>query len=347
MYRALVWSLVVLVPLPAAWADEKKDKDEGINIKGKLDPDDPRDKVMAKSPHKVHDMKMTAGKTYQIDLVSKAFDSFLRLEDAAGKQLAFDDDGGGFPNARLIFKAPRDGDYRIIVTSFDGKAGDYVLTAAPASKQAIARAALQEELLKTVQAVQRDLFVAQQAVQKELKLAKNEEEKEKILTGFLDKGTKLADRLTKIATDHPREQAGMQARFQAMQISDQCLRTLAGSPKVLAIVIEKTSNMVMRRQAADILGQTLRDKYEKAYQAKDKNAGTLHQEAETTLTEMSKRFADKAELMRVFDDALFKLKTLSLGKTAPEIEGEDLDGKKFKLSDYRGKVVVLDFWGNW
>jgi hypothetical protein len=35
------------------------------------------------------------------------------------------------------------------------------------------------------------------------------------------------------------------------------------------------------------------------------------------------------------------------GKRAPEIRGEDLDGKPLKLSDYRGKVVVLDFWGNW
>ena len=35
------------------------------------------------------------------------------------------------------------------------------------------------------------------------------------------------------------------------------------------------------------------------------------------------------------------------GESAPEIEGEDLDGKKFKLSDYRGKVVLLDFWGHW
>jgi cytochrome oxidase Cu insertion factor (SCO1/SenC/PrrC family) len=35
------------------------------------------------------------------------------------------------------------------------------------------------------------------------------------------------------------------------------------------------------------------------------------------------------------------------GDAAPEIEAEDIDGKTFKLSDYRGKVVLLDFWGNW
>jgi hypothetical protein len=32
---------------------------------------------------------------------------------------------------------------------------------------------------------------------------------------------------------------------------------------------------------------------------------------------------------------------------APDIEGEDVHGKPFKLSDYRGNVVMLDFWGNW
>lgn len=36
-----------------------------------------------------------------------------------------------------------------------------------------------------------------------------------------------------------------------------------------------------------------------------------------------------------------------IGSPAPEIEGEDIDGRRFKLSDYRGKVVMLDFWGNW
>ncbi len=36
-----------------------------------------------------------------------------------------------------------------------------------------------------------------------------------------------------------------------------------------------------------------------------------------------------------------------IGQPAPNIAGEDLDGKAFKLSDYKGKVVLLDFWGNW
>jgi len=37
----------------------------------------------------------------------------------------------------------------------------------------------------------------------------------------------------------------------------------------------------------------------------------------------------------------------ALGKPVPDIEGDDLDSKAFKLSDYKGKVVLLDFWGFW
>jgi len=36
-----------------------------------------------------------------------------------------------------------------------------------------------------------------------------------------------------------------------------------------------------------------------------------------------------------------------IGKELPEIEGVDTDGKRFKISDYRGKVVMIDFWGDW
>ena len=38
---------------------------------------------------------------------------------------------------------------------------------------------------------------------------------------------------------------------------------------------------------------------------------------------------------------LDELQRLSVGKPAPEIEGVDLDGQPMKLSDFRGKVVVL------
>lgn len=50
---------------------------------------------------------------------------------------------------------------------------------------------------------------------------------------------------------------------------------------------------------------------------------------------------------QIAEGQLFVLKYLQIGKVAPDIEGADLDEVAFKLSDYRGKVVVLDFWGDW
>ena len=38
---------------------------------------------------------------------------------------------------------------------------------------------------------------------------------------------------------------------------------------------------------------------------------------------------------------------LAVGKEAPDIEGVDQDGKTPKLSEYRGKVVLLDFWSEY
>jgi hypothetical protein len=37
----------------------------------------------------------------------------------------------------------------------------------------------------------------------------------------------------------------------------------------------------------------------------------------------------------------------SVGARAPEITGSDLEGLPFQLSDCRGKLVLLDFWGVW
>lgn len=42
-----------------------------------------------------------------------------------------------------------------------------------------------------------------------------------------------------------------------------------------------------------------------------------------------------------------EIAVVAVGHKAPEIAGEDVNGAAFKLGDYRGKVVMLDFWGNW
>ncbi len=47
------------------------------------------------------------------------------------------------------------------------------------------------------------------------------------------------------------------------------------------------------------------------------------------------------------EDARFAITSLTVGKQAPDIVGKDLDGVDFRLSDYRGKVVVVMFWGEW
>jgi hypothetical protein len=38
---------------------------------------------------------------------------------------------------------------------------------------------------------------------------------------------------------------------------------------------------------------------------------------------------------------------LEIGKPAPDFYGESIDGFGFNLSDYRGKIVLLDFYGFW
>ena len=46
-------------------------------------------------------------------------------------------------------------------------------------------------------------------------------------------------------------------------------------------------------------------------------------------------------------ETLYHLKYLSIGRPAMEISGSGVDDVSFRLSDYRGKVVVVDFWVDW
>lgn len=44
---------------------------------------------------------------------------------------------------------------------------------------------------------------------------------------------------------------------------------------------------------------------------------------------------------------LFEMENLAIGKEVPDIVGTDADGAAMKLSEYRGKAVLLIFWGGW
>jgi hypothetical protein len=78
---------------------------------------------------KIFVFPMEAGKTYQIDHSSKAFDAYLYLEDPAGVLLDENDDNGVSLDSRIIHKAAKAGKYRIIATSLDGRSsGAFTLT---------------------------------------------------------------------------------------------------------------------------------------------------------------------------------------------------------------------------
>ena len=56
---------------------------------------------------------------------------------------------------------------------------------------------------------------------------------------------------------------------------------------------------------------------------------------------LSSDAANEAELL------ITRHLALRIGATAPEIVGTNIDGNEMRLSDFRGKVVVLGFWGDW
>ena len=86
-----------------------------------------------------------------------------------------------------------------------------------------------------------------------------------------------------------------------------------------------------------------------ALRQKDSNA--LAKESEAMFERAANEFTDvsnfRGTIGKTAEAELNEIRNLVVGKPAPEITGEDTDGKPFKLSDHKGKVVVVDFWGDW
>ncbi len=132
----------------------------------------------------------------------------------------------------------------------------------------------------------------------------------------------------------------------------------AVGPAVLALAmrLDSYAGFAMQRNQSPEKAKLLEKYYRKEQldQIFKVDPITLLKEAEALFERARKEFADvklspraRQTIGEYTSTRLNRLNALAPGKPAPEIDGEDIDGKRFKLSEYRGKVVVLVFWASW
>lgn len=191
-------------------------------------------------------------------------------------------------------------------------------------------------------------------------------------------GIDYARRLGMLAATYPNDPAAVDALVRAVQLggespaAEKSLATLAGAhvrdarlkkigrdlayskreeaEALLRAILDKNPDREARGQACHWLATRLRNKADDDLGSEQ--AAKNSKEAEALYRVVVEKYADvpngdRGTLGDRAKAALTDMRRLAIGAVAPEIEGEDVAGRSFKLSDYRGKVVVLDFWGHW
>jgi len=148
-------------------------------------------------------------------------------------------------------------------------------------------------------------------------------------------GPKAVKRLIEKYPDHP-----------AVEQVVPMIGDMEGGDALLKEILAKDPKPKVKAAATLGLGKALAEKVD-SLGDKPAEAEKTAAEAEKYLAEAVELYKDSAEQKKEAEGELKAIRTLRVGKEAPDIKAGDLDGKEFKLSDYRGKVVLLDFWGNW
>jgi hypothetical protein len=221
------------------------------------------------------------------------------------------------------------------------------------------------------QAVVAEVRKEQGEVIKAYREAKTEAEREKAIQNYMKKPQAFAARVLEIAEMNPKDNVAFEAlawiaenvpdgaeldkavaillKEHLDKLGPVCAAlaqsTSPATEKLLRSVMEKSSKADVQAQASLALGHRLKIQAESPDRTAD--ADKLYKEADELLGRLVDKHADLKGLVEQAKGLLFEIRNLAVGKTAPEIVGEDTDGKPLKLTDYRGKVVVLDFWGNW
>jgi hypothetical protein len=136
------------------------------------------------------------------------------------------------------------------------------------------------------------------------------------------------------------------------QLCQTLTRSGASGEPLLRALLEKDKRHEVQGNACLALAESLKGRADELAASNQKEADKLLKESEQLLQRAADKYADvklpfRGTVGEKAKGVLFAVQHLAIGKEVPDIEGVDADSKKFKLSDYRGKVVLLDFWGNW
>jgi thiol-disulfide isomerase/thioredoxin len=162
----------------------------------------------------------------------------------------------------------------------------------------------------------------------------------------IDKLLPVYERALKFAADHPDAPEGRQARTWAAG----GLAAFSAAPRARALLDAALPALPAADRAGVLvsLSRTLVKNAGKPGYTRDE-IDRLNAEAEAILVKLLDETAKAedpraAQVRRRAENELFIVRNLSVGKAAPEVVSRDLDHLEVKLSDYRGKVVVLDVW---
>ncbi len=166
--------------------------------------------------------------------------------------------------------------------------------------------------------------------------------------------------LTQVVARYPDTPVGRQAadlilrdHSRSERVGDACERLAESdlAADVLRAIARSNPHDAIRGQAEFALASLLKARAERNGWRDPATARTIVAEAEGVLEHMIATCGELSDgrdrLVDLARAQLDSLRTRSVGMVAPEIEDEDTDGRPMRLSDYRGRVVVLSFWGNW
>jgi hypothetical protein len=228
------------------------------------------------------------------------------------------------------------------------------------------------------QALKKEFTTALEKAQKEFTEATAQEDKQKVVQKFQEVQGSIGAKMMELAEKNSKDGAAVDALAWVLMndpkpqdrqkaytalTTDQLMSDNIGAAcsamfrmpdgeKQVRTIIEKNTNKNAQGQARLALANFLKGKAGRS--PSDDEKEKLTKEATTLLEEIVAKYADvKSGEMKLGDAAKAQLAgikamaNLVVGKEAPDIVGPDADGKEFKLSDYRGKVVLLDFWAHW